>query len=130
KEIYSNTDGTAQFVELICANNGQEFLSNRLIRCIGPRVTNTFTYPTNLPTGTLNKSMVMGTAGYAVMPGAVTPDYVIPNNFIPLDGGIVNFGLNQDIQTYTNLSVDGVLSLGRGTNGSITNLSVLQTNSP
>ena len=129
-EIYSNEDGTVQFIELTCTNNGQEFMSNHVIRCIGPQATNTFTYLSNLATGTLNKSMLMATTAFTNVPGAVTPDYFIPANFIPRNGGQINFGLNQHILNYTNLITDGIISFLRVTNGGVTNLSLAQTNSP
>lgn len=82
-EIFSNADGTIQYIEMrATANNehvmaGHSFTSN----------SKTFVFPSNLPSSnTLNRPWLMATAGFASLPGAVTPDYVIPDNFFSTNG--------------------------------------------
>lgn len=115
-EIYSNEDGSVQFIELFTASGGQEVLLNRQIQCSGPSGTNLFTFPNNLATNTATLTFIIGTSNLNSIPGGVKPDYVMPNNFLLRGNGVtntVNFGLNQDIVTYTNLPTDGVASLVR-----------------
>src|SRR5215469_11793385 len=69
-EVYSSPDGSVQFILL---TNGFAFeaqLGNHVITCAGPQGTNTFTFPTNLPsTATANKSFLIGTANLSAIPG-------------------------------------------------------------
>ena len=85
-EIYSNSDGTIQYIELQeMEGAGTEWHLN------GKTVTSDqtgslFTFPEDLPPGsTANKHLLLGTAAYAAIPGAVQPDYLINENFIALD---------------------------------------------
>jgi len=131
-EIYSNEDGSVQFIELFTTFSGQEVLLNHQIRCSGPSGTNLFTFTNSLPVGTANKAFIIGTSNLSSIPGGVKPDYVMPANFLLRGSGVtntVNFGLNQNIVTYTNLPTDGLISLVRSFGGP-TNLTLTATNSP
>ena len=110
-EIYSNADGTIQFIEMKMTSNSQNLLAGHDFTSNAK----TFAIPTNLSgTATLNKNWLMATSGFAALPGAVTPDYLIPDNFFSFSGdtltlvdGVnlnssVTFGLND-------LPIDGVL---------------------
>jgi hypothetical protein len=67
-ELYSSADGSVQFVKL--TNNSifstEYFLANHVITCTGPPgISNTFTFPTNLPavsTVTVIKLFLLGRA--------------------------------------------------------------------
>jgi hypothetical protein len=96
-------------------------------------VTNAFTFPTNLPAvSTSNKAFLIGTSNLTTLPGGVTPDYIFTNQspFLFLVKGVTNtvgiIGSAEPPAVYTNLPVDGVLSL-MGFGG---NLVVLATNAP
>ncbi len=128
-EIYSNEDGSVQFIELITGNAGQEVLAGHQIQCSGPGGTNLFTFTNNLAAGTASKTFIIGTSNLGSIPGGVKPDYIMPPNFLLRGTGAtntVNFGLGQDIVTYTNLPTNGVASLVR----SGTNMIFAATNSP
>lgn len=76
-EVYSNADGSVQFIELSTTFLNQQFFA-------GAQLTsgqNIFTFPSNLPGPTSNTSFILATASFASLPGAVTPDYTIPENF-------------------------------------------------
>src|SRR5437867_4134724 len=77
-EIYSNADGSVQFIELreSLGFNGENFLAGHFIQCVSGTMTNTFIFPTNLPPNTANKTCIIGTANLASIPGGVRPDYV------------------------------------------------------
>ena len=81
-EVFSNGDGTIQFVELeeCCGMANETGLNNKWVRSTATGMQLNFTV--NLPAGsTANAHLLLGTAAYAALPGAVTPDYIIPANF-------------------------------------------------
>src|SRR4051812_8629735 len=85
EQIYTSADGTIQFVVLkeCCNSNGENQWDSQALRAISPAGTQTFTFPSNLPSSaTANKRVLVATAGFAAL-GLVTPDFVIPANFIP-----------------------------------------------
>lgn len=112
QEVYSNADGSVQFIELFSSSNGQHQLSTHSIAFfIGAAQTNTFTFLTDLPVGTTNKSALIGTANLATLYG-VTPDYIIPANFFAAGAtNTINFGLGQDTVNISTLPNGGVQSL-------------------
>lgn len=83
-ELYSNSSGTIQFVELFVGNFAFETGLNGLQITTG---TNTFTFPGNLTGPTTNKRLLLATSAFAALPGSPTPDYIIPANFFPPGGG-------------------------------------------
>src|SRR5688500_11411505 len=89
-ELYSNADGTVQFVELTAITGGQQFLAGHNLTSASGGNTRTFTFPSNLPGDTSGKRMLIATQGFAAL-GIVTPDYIVPNNFFFPGGGTVNF---------------------------------------
>lgn len=123
-EIYSNADGTVQFIELVDTADFDSFLAGHTITSTNAAgsITNSYTFPTNLPsTATANKRFLIGTAGVATAPGGVTPDYIVPNNFLFPAGGTINFAA-VDIFTHGPLPTDGTRSLNRD--------GTIKTNSP
>jgi hypothetical protein len=116
-EVYSNEDGSVQFIELFCPQNGQEFLNAHQIAATSDGNTVTFTFPGNSGSPTLNKSLLIATSNFAALPGAVTPDFILPDNFINPNASaiVLNFGLGQDIMNFTGtqLPSDGVNSIDR-----------------
>jgi hypothetical protein len=114
-EIYSNADGTQQFIELRTTAAGQNFLQGHQIRYTNGVTTNTFTFDHNLlPTtkSTANTTVLIGTEGWAEL-GLVAPDYIVENNFLVTTGGTINFGLNQDTDTFSILPTTDNLSENR-----------------
>jgi hypothetical protein len=82
-EVFSNADGTVQFIELRETNGGTtEFgVNGNIVRVLPSN--HTFTIPNPALTGsTANKSFLMATAAFAALPGAPTPDRTLPANFI------------------------------------------------
>lgn len=78
-EVFSNADGTIQFIEIREMNNtpGETFLAGRTIT--SDALGNSFTIPANLPAGSsANKRLLFGTAAYAALPGVPAPDYILP----------------------------------------------------
>ncbi len=106
-QIYSNADGSVQFVVLTVSSNGENQWAGESLFGLGPGPSKTFEFPGNLPsTQTAGKRVLVATQGFAAL-GIVTPDYVIPNGFLQIPSGTVDFaGVNQ--VTYTGLPNDGV----------------------
>lgn len=113
-ELYSNADGSVQFLELRAVTGGQQFLAEHSLSTSSGGVTRSFTFPSGLPGDTNNRSMLVGTEGFAAL-GVVTPDFIVPNGFFFKGGGRISFAENADVWDHGPIP-DGVLSLNR--NGS------------
>ena len=110
-EIYSNADGSVQFVELAALSGGQQFLAGQTITSeqIGAS-TRSFQFPANLPGDTANKTFLIGTQGYAAL-GIAAPDYIVPNGFLFTTNGTVNFAGGVHVVSYASLPTTGGLSI-------------------
>ncbi len=81
-EVFSNASGSIQFVELeeCCSMPNETGLLNKIVMSAATGEQLTFT--ANLPAGsTANAHLLLGTAAYAALPGAVAPDYIIVPGF-------------------------------------------------
>ena len=132
EEIFSNADGTLQFVVLheVAGANGQNFFTGHTLTSSSAGAVKTYTFRENLGGGmesgygmfggqTAFTRVLIATQGFAAL-GIVTPDYVIPNGFIPLSNGTINYA-QVDQVTYTSLPTDGVMAITR-TGASVSNL--------
>lgn len=109
-EIYTNADGTIQFVELFTTFNGQHVTDNHTIRASQGGSSNDFVFPDDSPAPTGNHHLLIATSGFASLTGAVTPDFILPDNFLFTPDGTVNF-IGADSRTYASLPTDGILSI-------------------
>ena len=110
-EVYSNASGTVQFIELFTTATGQDEMQGHVIT-VTAGTTNTFIFDHDLGSNsTANTYMLIATQGFADL-GIVTPDYIVPNGFLFLPNGTINFANDWDILAYSNLPTDGVNSLG------------------
>lgn len=118
-EVFSNADGTIQFVELHCPA-GAEFETG----VNGKNMTSLATIGDFTVSGlslstTGDKFILLATADFAALPGAPTPDFIIPANNVPFIGVGVNETLkyfpagNYDTFTFMAgmLPTDGINSL-------------------
>jgi uncharacterized protein DUF5648 len=133
EELYSNADGTVQFVVLHESKgmDGESFLTGIPLINTSAGGPQTYLFPKDLPGGgemcggyyymcppvpTANKRVLIATAGFAAL-GLVKADYIIPNGFLSTAGGILNYG-GVDVWVYGALPTDGVMALTRsGTTG-------------
>jgi hypothetical protein len=91
-EVFSNADGTIQFIEFFESNNqnGQRSFDGKQLKTFVTGAApsnplNVYTFTEDLPSDlTANKFALIATAGFASLPGAVTPDFVMPDGFIDL----------------------------------------------
>jgi hypothetical protein len=111
-EIYSNADGTVQFIELHTAFGGQQFIGGHTITSTQGAITHSFTFPADLPADTTNKSFLVGTVGMAAL-GVVTPDYVVPDGFLFTTNGSVDYA-GVDSVSYAALPTSGFQSIDHG----------------
>src|SRR5437868_10274672 len=103
QEIYSDSSGSLQFIELFCPSGGQTFTGGQAIRVSnsGGTVTHTFTIPSNLSVDSANRTWLFGTAGIHAA-GAPSPDFTLTDNFLFTGGGSISF-FGQGRGTYTAL---------------------------
>lgn len=113
-EVFSNADGSIQFIELKEASNanGQSLFSGHAITVSQPGNTpHSFQFGHDLPSSqTAGTSVLLATQAFADL-GLVTPDFIIPAGFLFTSGGAtVNFA-GVSALTYTSLPLDGSHSL-------------------
>ena len=114
ERVYSNADGTVQFVVLheTQGTNGGNNWSGRTFTSTHAGVTKSFSFPADLASAaTANQRVLVGTQGLAAL-SFIAPDYVIPNGFLAVDGGTLNFA-GADTFTYAALPTDGVGAINR-----------------
>ena len=113
-QVFSSADGKVQFIELSDPANGENHLAGHFISSNE----NKFTFPADLPTdATANHHFLIGTQSYAALPGAVKPDYIIPDNFFNPQGDSFDYA-DVDSASFTagQEPTDGTNSLFRDVN--------------
>jgi hypothetical protein len=118
-EFFSNADGTVQFIELHTTGTSETVATAGQLRSLSTG--HVFQFPTNLSGSTLNKSLLVATAGFQSLPGLptvpplLTPDYTLPANFFNQAGDTVSLTVNGfgtvDSRAFTSVPTDGVMSL-------------------
>jgi hypothetical protein len=120
-EVFSSADGTIQFIEMqeCCGATAEHELNAKWILAVGTDTM--FTFRKSLTGNTANKYLLLATQGFADLPGAPAPDFIIPEGFLPLDGETLEYWMYSDATwSYTagQIPVDGVTSLNvDGTTG-------------
>jgi hypothetical protein len=113
-EVFTNSDGTIQFIEFVEANGtpgetglpSQNTTSNTRNITIGGG-------PLSPPTS--NKHFLLATAAFAALPGSPTPDSIIPAGSVPFfsaAGDTVTYG-PYDSWNFGTVPTNGVDSLNR-----------------
>jgi hypothetical protein len=117
EQIYSNADGTIQFVVIHdrgandCDSGENQWAGQTLISA-GSAPARTFVFPTDLSScRTSDRRMLIATEGFAAL-GLVAPDYVIPNGFIQIPSGRLVFADVSSV-SYNPLPDDGVHAIDR-----------------
>jgi hypothetical protein len=110
-EVYSNTDGTVQYIELTALAGAQQFVSSHALKSSSGGITHTYNVTADLPGDTTGKRFLFATAGFAAL-GLVQPDYIIPNGFVFPAGGTINWA-DSDIWIHGALPAGGDQSLNR-----------------
>ncbi len=113
-ELFSNADGSIQFIELSVGDfSGEGFWRGIPLSVTQGGTTHSITFPTNLPstTATNDTSVLVATQAFADL-GVVAPDFIISSGFLFTDGGTVDYA-NVDSVSYASLPGDGVHSIDR-----------------
>lgn len=114
-EVFSDITGNVQFMELREANGGagETGLPGHTVTSNA----NSFVIPGPPLIGpTSNRHYLIATAGFAALPGAPTPDAIMPSNFLSKAGDTLSY-LPWDTWTFGAIPTDGVTSrLRNGTN--------------
>jgi len=120
RELYSDSSGNLQYIELFTSSSGQEFVGGQQIRVTSGGTTHTLTLPSsNLPSDSANHAFLIGTAGIQAA-GAPAPNYFMPSGFLFTGGASVSFfGANSG--PYTALPTDGTHSRVFGTSTDMVN---------
>jgi hypothetical protein len=125
EQMFSSADGTIQFVVLheSAGMNGENKLGGHTFTSTSGAAVQNFTFNVDLPGGgmcgyygcspspTAFAHVLIATQGFAQL-GKITPDYVVPNGFLPLTNGTLNYA-GVDQVTYATLPTDGVSALDR-----------------
>ena len=114
-ELYSNADGSVQFLELTAITSAQEFVAGHTLTSSSGGTRHSFTVPRDLPGDTSGRKMLFGTQGFAAL-GVVTPDFVVPNGFFFPSGGEIDWAEGSDVWQHPAVPTDGDNSLLRGGN--------------
>lgn len=112
-EVFSNADGTVQFIEL------KESAGSAFENGVGGKTVTstlkTFTIPENVAGSTANKHLLLATSAFAALPGAPTPDYIIVSNFFAMNGDTLKYAPAFNYDTFIfgagALPTDGVNSI-------------------
>ncbi len=104
-----------QFVELIGTKDDQELLGGHLLTSNS----SSYTFIGHLPaSNTDGRSVLVATTAFADLPGAPTPDYILPDSFLSFQNDTINYGADTDVVGYGLLPTDGSTSIDRnGTPG-------------
>lgn len=113
-EAFSNPDGTIQFVELkeSMGADTEIYLSGKYVE--SDATGKQYVFPADLVPPTGNKYLLLATAGFAALPGAPTPDYIVPDGFFSVGADTLRYWLySAATMTWANgqLPTDGVSSL-------------------
>jgi hypothetical protein len=121
-ELYSNADGSVQFVEAEVVNptDNEDLTAGKVL---SSNSTN-FTMPTNLATTTTTHFLLFATPAFASQPGctSVTPDFTLagPNFMSRVAADLINFAnVNNFSYTAGELPTDGVNSLNEPFNSNV-----------
>jgi hypothetical protein len=116
-EVYSNADGSVQFIEMHNDFGGEGFIANLTLeaRNAGATQTHTFTFSDNTDDlfETADKHVLIATDGFGSLPGAVAPDFMLPAGFLFIDGGSLDYPASGDSISYAAMPTDGTTSLTR-----------------
>jgi hypothetical protein len=114
--VFSNEDGNVQFIDMFVsdpAGTGEYFLLNKTLTSNASE----YVFPNNLANdkSTFQTWVLIATQDYADLPGAPTPDYIIPPQFFDPAGDELHYRNTVDVFTIPPgaMPTDGVRMLER-----------------
>ena len=135
KEIYSNFDGSVQFVELFTLSNDQNALAGHTLSSLSNGIANkVFTFPGGVGGDTATMHVLIATPGFAALPGAPVPDFsTLPQQFFDVAAAqvTINFsGVDSITVSSAIIPLDGVKSLTDASAGQASTTFTTGPNSP
>jgi len=126
EQLFSNADGSVQFIVMheFAGMNGENLWAGNMLTSTHAGTSRTYMFNKNLPGGstgyygemmpspTANKRVLIATQGFAAL-GLITPDFIVPNGFLPTNGGTLDYA-GVETFTFSSLPTDGVTALARG----------------
>ena len=94
-EVYSNADGTVQFIELTALAGGQQFVTGHTITSSMGGMHELLHLHVGSPRRQRRQDVPDRHGGPSLASG-VTPDYVVPNGFLFTPNGMLNFSEGSD----------------------------------
>lgn len=117
-EIYSSSDGTIQFIELNTQDAPNGLLgSGYMFTSWNAAETVSHSYYSEVSqfSGGGNQTLLFATSGFTHLPGAITPDYIMPEGFLFTPAGkltVQTYGLNLSSSlSYSDLPIDATEAL-------------------
>ncbi|MEX2092104.1 MAG: hypothetical protein WD971_05475 [Pirellulales bacterium] len=90
KEVFSNADGSVQFIELFDSGGFEDQVGGKVLRTNSDGTIKNFTIPSNLSsTATVNTHFLVATPTFASLAGAVAPNYTL-SAAVLMDGPFFN----------------------------------------
>ena len=115
-QVYSSADSTVQYVVLreSTGSNGENFWAGQRLETTSTGgAKQQFVFPSNLPSSsTASRRVLVATASFAAL-HLVTPDYTVPDGFIPRGGGKVEYAGGVDEVDFPALPTDGATAFDR-----------------
>lgn len=109
-EVFSGPKRKVQFIEMFSENDNEAALGSFTLTTNAK----SFNFVTNLPSSaTANTWVLIATSDFAELPGAPTPDYVIPAGFVNTNGDTINYANGADVVVLGPLPTDGETSVDR-----------------
>ena len=95
KEVFSNADGSVQFVEMFDSFSNENFVTGFTLSSNSDGVIKNFVFPGDPDGNSANKHMLIATSGFGLLTGAVTPDFTFDQ------GGVVGAFFNPNATNIT-----------------------------
>src|SRR6266446_7399949 len=114
EQLFSNADGTVQFVVMheFTGSNFENLWGGITLISTHAGVNKVFAFPNNLgSTNTAGRRVLIATQGFGAL-GIVTPDYTMPNGFLPPNGGTLTYA-GVDSVMFASLPTDGTTAINR-----------------
>ncbi|HEY2862792.1 MAG TPA: hypothetical protein VGK37_04135 [Casimicrobiaceae bacterium] len=111
-EVYSNADGSVQFLVMYNGLGGAGVLVGQTLVASNDSTENSFRFPAN-PPDSAGRWVLVGTQGFADL-HLVTPDFIVPNSFFSVRNGTVQLRPDNwyaSTVRYAALPTDGVKAL-------------------
>jgi hypothetical protein len=115
-EVFSNADGSIMFIEMkeCCGAANETYLANKWVK--SDVTGQMYTFPSNLPCTncTANKFLLLATPGFANLPGAPAPDFIIQPDFFSTKSDTLRYwSYSAATWSFAGVPTDGVQSLDR-----------------